>query len=117
MKSRDFDVRMGEMAQLAMAGGYADGFPSYSYQIGPDGISYVVAGSVSLDTSEASSPEETILKMKIVRNAAQSGGSSMLSQVSQRASMTEMRARAQLAEKYNQTLADVSQRKDTVSVN
>lgn len=69
LKARDMEVRQHEAAHQAAGGGYA-GAASYSYQQGPDGKRYAVGGEVSIDTSDAETPEATVQKMRIVRGAA-----------------------------------------------
>ncbi len=70
LKKRDTDVRTHEQAHLAVAGRYAAGSVSYSYQTGPDGVKYAIGGEVPIDMSAESTPEATIQKMETVRRAA-----------------------------------------------
>jgi hypothetical protein len=70
LKKRDTDVRIHEQAHLAVAGRYAAGSVSYSYQTGPDGVKYATGGEVPIDISSESTPEATIQKMETVRRAA-----------------------------------------------
>lgn len=70
LKQRDAEVRNHEMAHLAAAGSLAQGGPTYSYQVGPDGRSYAVGGDVKIDTSPGRTPEETIRKAAQIRAAA-----------------------------------------------
>jgi SprA-related family len=70
LKQRDAHVRAHELAHLAVAGQYATGGPSYTYQTGPDGVRYAVGGEVPIDISSESTPEATIRKMETVRKAA-----------------------------------------------
>ena len=70
LEARDREVRAHEQAHIAASGGYARGGPRYTYQTGPDGRRYAVGGEVSIDTSEARTPQETIAKMRIVQRAA-----------------------------------------------
>ena len=69
LAARDREVRAHEQAHAAVGGQYA-GAPTYSFQRGPDGVRYAVGGEVSIDTSRAATPEETIRKAQIVRQAA-----------------------------------------------
>ena len=66
----DQSVKAHEMAHLAAAGGYAKGGASFSYQRGPDGQNYAIGGEVQVDTGKEATPEATIQKMQIVRQAA-----------------------------------------------
>ncbi len=70
LQEADIKVKAHEMAHLAAAGGYATGGASYQYQQGPDGKKYAVGGEVPIDIGKESSPEQTITKMRIVRQAA-----------------------------------------------
>jgi hypothetical protein len=70
LQARDREVRTHEQAHVAAGGQYVRGGISYEYQQGPDGRRYAVGGHVSIDVSEAGTPEETIQKMRQVRRAA-----------------------------------------------
>ncbi|WP_051305277.1 putative metalloprotease CJM1_0395 family protein [Desulfogranum mediterraneum] len=70
LKERDQEVRAHELAHLAKAGQHAAGGMSFSYQQGPDGRRYAIGGEVPIDLSKEPSPEETLLKMETVRQAA-----------------------------------------------
>lgn len=70
LKARDREVRAHEMAHLAAAGGLATSGASYTYQHGPDGVSYAIGGEVTIDTSSGNNPEETIRKAQAIRAAA-----------------------------------------------
>jgi hypothetical protein len=65
----DQKVRAHEAAHQAAAGGLG-GAASYSYQTGPDGKSYAVAGEVPIDMSSGRTPEETVGRAQQVRAAA-----------------------------------------------
>jgi hypothetical protein len=71
LKKRDADVRRHEAAHLAVAGGYARGGASFTYQTGPDGRQYAVGGEVQIDTSSVPhDPRATIAKLRTVEAAA-----------------------------------------------
>ncbi len=70
LQKRDREVKTHEMAHLASAGQYARGGPTYTYQQGPDGQRYAIGGEVPIDISKEKTPEQTIQKMEVVRNAA-----------------------------------------------
>lgn len=70
LQATDRKVRAHELAHLAASGGLATGAPSYTYQRGPDGVSYAVGGEVSIDTSAGRTPEETLAKAEQVIAAA-----------------------------------------------
>jgi hypothetical protein len=69
LKQRDAEVRAHEQAHASLGGQYARS-PQYKYEKGPDGRRYAVGGEVSIDISEASTPEETIRKAQQVKAAA-----------------------------------------------
>ena len=69
LKARDQEVRVHEQAHASTGGQYA-GAPQYEYTTGPDNKRYVTDGEVSIDVSEATTPEETLKKMEQVRAAA-----------------------------------------------
>ena len=71
LRARDREVRAHERAHLAAAGGFAQGGPSYTYQVGPDGRRYAVGGEVPIDISEVpGNPRATIQKAMTIRRAA-----------------------------------------------
>lgn len=70
LQKRDREVRQHEMAHLAASGGLAMSGATYSYQVGPDGISYAVGGEVRIDVSPGRTPEETIARAETIRAAA-----------------------------------------------
>ena len=69
LKAQERKVIAHEMAHKTAGGQYA-GTVSYQYTTGPDGQSYIAGGEVSIDTSEAKTPEETVQKMEQVKAAA-----------------------------------------------
>ncbi|MDA1309656.1 MAG: putative metalloprotease CJM1_0395 family protein [Proteobacteria bacterium] len=70
LRQADAAVRRHEAAHAAAGGAFA-GAPSFTYQQGPDGQRYAVAGEVSIDTAPVDGdPAATIQKLQIVRSAA-----------------------------------------------
>lgn len=69
LQARDAEVRAHEGAHAAVAGSLG-GSPSFVYQQGPDGRMYAIGGSVPINTSEGSTPEETLERAERVRAAA-----------------------------------------------
>lgn len=66
----DAEVHRHEQAHRAAGGRYA-GQASYTYEVGPDGQRYAVAGEVSIDTAPVpGDPEATIDKLEVVIRAA-----------------------------------------------
>lgn len=70
LQARDREVRAHEAAHLGAAGGLARGGASFSYQRGPDGQLYAVAGEVSIDTSPGTTPQDTLERARRIRAAA-----------------------------------------------
>lgn len=70
LKQRDREVKAHEQAHLAVAGAYARGGASYTFEKGPDGNRYAIGGEVPIDVSEGTSAEATIQKMRVIRRAA-----------------------------------------------
>ena len=70
LKLTDRLVRAHEQAHLSAGAGLVRGAASFSMQTGPDDRSYAVGGEVSIDTSPASTPQETIAKARQIRAAA-----------------------------------------------
>ena len=70
LANRDREVRAHELAHSSVGGRYA-GAPQYTYEHGPDGRSYAVAGEVPIDVAPvAGNPRATIEKAQRVQRAA-----------------------------------------------
>ncbi len=98
LQARDQQVHAHEAAHLAASGGLATSGASYTYQRGPDGVSYAIGGEVSIDVSRGRSPEETIARAALVRAAALAPAdpSGQDLAVAAAASQMEQQARAEL---------------------
>ncbi|WP_096084949.1 putative metalloprotease CJM1_0395 family protein [Agaribacterium haliotis] len=98
LAARDREVRAHEQAHSSVGGQYA-GAPQYQFQRGPDGVIYAVGGEVSIDVSQAATPEETIRKMQVVRRAALAPAepSPQDRAVAAQAQATELQAKQELA--------------------
>ncbi|MEO1273371.1 MAG: putative metalloprotease CJM1_0395 family protein [Myxococcota bacterium] len=71
LKERDREVRAHEQAHIAAAGQYATGGASYTYETGPDGRRYAVAGEVPVDVSPIpGDPRATLDKARTIQRAA-----------------------------------------------
>lgn len=70
LKHIDRQVRAHEQAHLAVGADLVRGGPTFSYTSGPDNKLYAVAGEVSIDTTPARTPEETIPKAQHIRATA-----------------------------------------------
>lgn len=99
LQARDRAVRQHEMAHLAASGGLATSGASFTYQKGPDGVSYAVGGEVSIDTSPGRTPEDTIARARQIQAAALAPAdpSGQDRAVAAQAAQMEIAARAQLA--------------------
>ena len=115
LKQRDAEVRAHEQAHASLGGQYASS-PQYEYERGPDGRRYAVGGEVSIDISEASTPEETIRKAQQVKAAALAPAepSAQDLRVATEATQIALDARTEIAsekakdaqESYNQAIPD-----------
>ncbi|HEX5341942.1 MAG TPA: putative metalloprotease CJM1_0395 family protein [Duganella sp.] len=100
LKARDLEVRQHELAHLAASGGLATSGPSYTYQRGPNGVSYAIGGEVNIDTSPGATPEETIQRARTIQAAALAPAepSGPDRAVAAQAQQMEAQARAELAQ-------------------
>lgn len=70
LRARDREVRAHEAAHARVGGEFA-GSPGFSFETGPDGRQYAIAGEVSIDRSPVpGDPEATIAKLEKVIRAA-----------------------------------------------
>ncbi len=70
LKRRDAETRRHEQAHANTGGPYA-GTPSYTFERGPDGRSYAVAGTTPIDVTPVSGDAAaTLRKMEMVKRAA-----------------------------------------------
>lgn len=100
LAARDREVRAHEQAHAAVAGQHARG-TSYTYQRGPDGVSYAIGGEVQIDTSPIpGDPEATLRKAQQLRRAANAPAepSSQDARVAAQAAQMEQQARIELRE-------------------
>jgi len=74
LKAIDSEVKSHERAHVAASGGIGASAPTYTYQKGPDGQNYAVAGQVRIKTSGSSTAEETIADAKAMEAAALAPG-------------------------------------------
>lgn len=103
LAARDREVRAHEQAHASVAGQYAKGI-SYTYQRGPDGVSYAIGGEVQIDTSPIpGDPEATLRKAQQLRRAANAPAepSSQDARVAALAAQMEQQARLELREQQS----------------
>tara|TARA_R110002073_G_scaffold37559_5_gene108176 strand:+ start:1059 stop:1829 length:771 start_codon:yes stop_codon:yes gene_type:complete len=99
LKARDREVRAHEAAHAAVGGQYA-GAPTYTFQRGPNGVSYAVGGEVSISTSAISgNPEATLEKAQQIQRAATAPAEP---------SNQDRRVAAQAAQMAQQARADIA---------
>ncbi|MFT4811047.1 MAG: hypothetical protein ACI9LX_004416 [Paraglaciecola sp.] len=118
LKQRDAEVRAHEQAHASLGGQYANS-PQYEYETGPDGRRYAVGGEVTIDISEASTPEETIRKAQQVKAAALAPAepSAQDLRVATEATQMALEARTEIAnakaeevqESFNKAIPDAQQ--------
>lgn len=110
LKSRDQEVKTHEQAHAAIGGRYA-GAPSYSYERGPDGKQYAVAGEVQIDIAPIpGDPQATVQKMQQVRSAALAPAepSSADRRIAAEALQRQMQAQAELVQQQAATATAAS---------
>lgn len=66
----DQRVHQHEQAHISVGGDLILSGPNYAYETGPDGKRYAVAGEVTIDTSPARTPEDTVPKAQHIRATA-----------------------------------------------
>ncbi len=111
LKQRDSEVKAHEMAHLAVAGQYARGGASYTYQQGPDGRRYAIGGEVPIDLSAEKTPEETINKMRVIKRAAMAPAEPSSADRSVAASATALESQARQEVQTEKTEATRQQSK------
>lgn len=74
LQAADTEVKAHEKAHVAASGGISASAPSYTYQKGPDGQNYAVAGQVQIKTSGSSDPEKALAEAEAMKSAALAPG-------------------------------------------
>lgn len=108
LQKRDAEVRAHEQAHAAIAGQYAAGTASYTYETGPNGKRYAVGGEVPIDVSKDSTPQETLQKMQVVAKAAMAplNPSAADRRIAARAAMISAQARMEIQQEKSDSSAD-----------
>lgn len=70
LRKIDQRVRRHEQMHVAVGGDLITGGPNFAYETGPDGKRYAVSGEVTIDTTPARTPEETVPKARHIRATA-----------------------------------------------
>lgn len=114
LAARDREVRAHEQAHASVAGQYARG-TSYTYQRGPDGVSYAIGGEVQIDTSPIpGDPEATLRKAQQLRRAANAPAepSAQDARVAAQAAQMEQQARLEVREQQAIAAQEQAQERD-----
>jgi hypothetical protein len=111
LRRRDGEVHAHEQAHLSAAGELAVGGAKYSYQTGPDGRKYAVAGEVQLRMPDAKSPEEDLRIARQVEKAALAPAkpSTQDRAIASRARSKENAAIREINANINEKLSDFSE--------
>lgn len=98
LSARDREVRNHEAAHVAVGGQYA-GAASFTYQRGPNGVNYAIAGEVPIRLPTAGEPRQVLQAAEQVRRAALAPAepSAQDRSVAAQASAIAARARTELA--------------------
>lgn len=111
LKSRDQEVRQHEQAHLSAAGSLARSAAGFTMQTGPDGKRYAIGGEVQIDVSPGQTPEETLIKARIILAAALAPAepSGPDRNIATRARAMEMQAHAEIAQRSKEAQKLASQ--------
>ena len=117
LTARDREVRFHEAQHAAAAGGMAGGM-QFTYETGPDGKLYAVAGKVQITVMPGRTPEETLAKARQLRAAASAPAdpSGQDATVAARAAQMEARALQQIAQREARQAADAASPRRTTQV-
>jgi hypothetical protein len=112
LASRDREVRAHEQAHAAVGGQYA-GAASFTYQRGPDGVSYAVGGEVSISAPAGGGPQAALQAAEQIKRAAlaPANPSAQDRQVAAQAGQAATQARAEIAALKTEGLAALSEEK------
>lgn len=119
LQARDTQVRAHEAAHIAAGSGVVTGGASFTYQTGPDSRQYAIGGEVPIDTSGGSTPEETVQKMRQVKAAALAPADPSPTDYSVAATATllELRAIQEIAQKTKEDMSENGQANGTYASN
>ena len=115
LKKTDREVRAHEAAHVAAGGNLVTSGASFTFETGPDGKQYAVAGEVGISTAKGRTPEETLARAQQIRAAALAPAdpSSQDRAVAASASQMAAEARAELSQaEMEKNTANTSQSGD-----
>lgn len=118
LAERDREVRAHEQAHQSVGGQYA-GAMSLTYERGPDGQNYAIAGEVSIDTGKVpGNPQATLDKAETIRRAALAPAepSSQDRRVASEAVLMSVEARAEIQQMQSEALTEKAQEEDSEEV-
>lgn len=118
LADRDREVKAHEQAHQSVGGQHA-GAMSFSYERGPDGQNYAVAGEVSIDTGNVpGNPQATLDKAETIRRAALAPAepSSQDRQVASQAVLMTVEARADIQQMQRDELTEKAQDEESTEV-
>ena len=103
LATRDREVRAHEQAHASVGGQYA-GAASFTYQRGPNGVSYAVGGEVSISAPSGGDAQSRLQAAEQIKRAAlaPANPSAQDRQVAAQASQTATQARAEIATQASQ---------------
>ena len=98
LANRDREVRAHEQAHASVGGKYA-GAASFTYQRGPDGVSYAVGGEVSISSPTGGDPQTRLQAAEQIKRAAlaPANPSAQDRRVAVQAGLTATQARTEIA--------------------
>jgi hypothetical protein len=104
LQTVDMKVKIHEASHIAGAAGVSTSGANFTYQTGPDGRQYAVAGEVGIDIAEDNDPKKNIQKMQAIKSAAMapSDPSPQDIKVASMASVLEMKSRIQESKENQQ---------------
>jgi len=105
LQRMDRDIRSAQQMRLSQGAGVVKSGVQYEFERGPDGALYVIGAKVSIDTSKAATPEETIKKMARAKAAANAGNASIEDRrIAANADAIAADAKQELAKKHHQEI-------------
>ena len=117
LKARDTQLRQHEQAHLAASTGGDVSNAAFTYQRGPDGVNYAVAGDVRINISAGRTPEDTLARADIIRDVALAPAdpSAADRRVATQAQQMAQQASAEILQQRGKQQPDVKQAYDNSS--
>lgn len=117
LKARDTQLQQHVQAHHAASAGVDVSNAAFTYQRGPDGVNYAVAGDVSIDTSPGRTPEDTLARAEMIRDVALAPAdpSAADRRVAAQAQQIAQQASAEILQQRGKQQPDVKQAYDNSS--